>query len=183
MTINIDLNLLKDTKMSADEFLALYLVYRKGYGYLYELDLNIDWTKLEKDSYVKLGETIEENTVRQEFIDLFIKDFDSMFAQLISTYPMKVSTNNGIRVLHASNPDAKSNDKARNKYRKLVDGKAHVHKRIMALLDVQLTVEKNNLQYLQNLETWINNHTWEKYENITENDTKDNERPRITRSL
>ena len=53
----------------------------------------------------------------------------------------------------------------------------------MTLLDVQLTVEKNNLQYLQNLETWINNHTWEKYENITENDTKDNERPRITRSL
>ena len=166
MTINIDLNLLKDTEMSADEFLALYLVYRKGYGYLYELNLNIDWIKLEQASYVKLGEKIEDHSVRQEFIDLFIKDFDSMFAQLISTYPMKVST-----------------DKARNKYRKLVEDKAHVHKRIMTLLDVQLTVEKNNLQYLQNLETWINNHTWEKYENITENDTKDNERPRITRSL
>ena len=183
MIINIDLNLLKDTEMSADEFLALYLVYRKGYGYLYELNLNIDWIKLEINSYVKLGEEIEDHSVRQEFIDLFIKDFDSMFAQLVSTYPMKVNTNNGVRILHANNPDAKSNDKARNKYRKLVEGKAHVHKRIMTLLDVQLQVERNNLAYIQNLETWINNHTWEKYENLTENDTKNNDRPRITRSL
>ena len=33
MIINVDLNLLKDTQMSADEYIALYLVYRKGYGY------------------------------------------------------------------------------------------------------------------------------------------------------
>jgi|TARA_R110000744_G_scaffold324474_1_gene430292 hypothetical protein len=183
MTINIDLNLLKNTKLSADEFLALYCLYRKGYGYLYELNLNVDWSRLEQESYVKLGEKVEDHTVRQEFIDLFVNDVDSMFAQLVGTYPMKVNTNNGIRVLHAANPDAKSNDKARNKYRKLVQGKAHVHTRIMTLLDVQLTVERDNLAYMQNLETWINNHTWEKYENITENDTKDNDRPRITRSL
>tara|TARA_R100001463_G_scaffold25650_2_gene60620 strand:- start:6287 stop:6838 length:552 start_codon:yes stop_codon:yes gene_type:complete len=183
MIVNIDLTLLNNTRLSADEFLGLFLVYRKGYGYLYELDLNIDWNKLQREDYIKLGDEIEEHTVRQEFIDLFIKDFDSMFSQLVSTYPMKVNTNNGIRVLHALNPDAKSNTKARNKYRKLVDGKAHVHTRIMRLLDVQLQVERNNLAYMQNLETWINNHTWEKYENLNENDTKNNDRPRITRSL
>jgi len=35
---------------------------------------------------------------------------------------------------------------------------------------------------MQNLETWINNHTWEKYENINEND-KRTVAQRITRSL
>ena len=44
-------------------------------------------------------------------------------------------------------------------------------------------MQEDSLGYMQNLETWINNHTWEKYENITEDDTKDKDRPRITRSL
>ena len=53
----------------------------------------------------------------------------------------------------------------------------------MKCLNTQLKMEQDNLGFLQNLETWINNHTWEKYENLDENDTKDNTRPRITRSL
>jgi len=106
-----------------------------------------------------------------------------MFAELINTYPMKVSTPSGVRILHAADSTAKSNDKARNKYRKVVAGKANVHVRIMSLLKIQLTVERNNLAYMQFLETWINNYTWEKYENLTEDEAKDTDRARITRSL
>ena len=183
MIINVDLNLLKDTQMSADEYIALYLVYRKGYGYFEELNLNVDWNKLETNGYVELDKLTNYWNIKQKFIDLFSTDFDSMFANLVSVYPMKVNTNTGIRILHAKDPNAKSNDKARNKYRKIVKGKAHVHKRIISLLHMQLKVERNNLAYMQNLETWINNHTWEKYENIDENDAKNTDRPRITRSL
>ena len=52
----------------------------------------------------------------------------------------------------------------------------------MKCLNNQLRIERDNLGYLQNLETWINNHTWEKYENLDENDTRENT-TRITRSL
>ena len=41
----------------------------------------------------------------------------------------------------------------------------------MRLLNVQLRVERDRLEYMQQLEVWINNHTWEKYINIDENDT------------
>ena len=44
-----------------------------------------------------------------------------------------------------------------------------------------LDVDKDNLGYLQNLETWLNNHTWEKYEDINENKSEDSQR--ITRQL
>jgi len=181
MNIELNLGLLQDTKLSPDEFTALYLVYRKGYSYFDSLNLDIDWDSLQERGYVKLGENIGLHSVRQTFIDLFANDFDSMFAQLISTYPMKVSTRTGIRVLHAADPNAKSNLKAKNKYRKIVGSKAHVHKRIMLLLEKQLRIDRDNLAYLQNLETWINNHTWEKYEDI---DEKDESKPqRITRAL
>ena len=52
MTIEIDLELLKTTNLSPNEFIGLYLVFRKGYTYLDELNLNINWKKLLTKEYV-----------------------------------------------------------------------------------------------------------------------------------
>ena len=57
-----------------------------------------------------------------------------------------------------------------------------MHDHIIKCLKIQLEVEKDSLGYMQNLETWLNNHTWEKYEDITYED-KSNETQRITRQL
>ena len=62
-----------------------------------------------------------------------------------------------------------------------MDGRPHVHKYIIKCLQIQLQHEKGNLGYMQNLETWINNHTWEKYEDININTNTDD--GRITRKL
>ena len=164
MTIEIDLELLKTTNLSPNEFIGLYLVFRKGYTYLEELNLNIDWTNLERKGYVK------NKLVTDKFKSLFSNNFDLMFSELISVYPNKVSTSTGVRVLHAVDPKAKSNLKAKNRYKRIVSNRLHVHNRIMKLLKVQLKIQEDNLAYLQNLETWINNHTWEKYENLKENE-------------
>ena len=185
MKIDIDFELLQQTGMSADDFTYLFITYRKAFNYLNNLNLKPNLDKLEKDGYIKIGETPDNHVIRQEFIDLFISDFDSMFAELISTYPMKVnSSSRGVRVLHAKDPDAMANKKAKIRYKKIVDNKLYKHKYIMTCLDKQLKIERNSLEYLQNLETWINNHTWEKYENLDENAIqKDPLKPRITRSL
>ena len=175
MTIEIDLELLKTTNLSPNEFIGLYLVFRKGYTYLEELNLNIDWTNLERKGYVK------NELVTDKFKSLFSNNFDLMFSELISVYPNKVSTSTGVRVLHAVDPKAKANLKAKNRYKRIVSNRLHVHNRIMKLLKVQLKIQEDNLAYLQNLETWINNHTWEKYENLKENEGKTTKR--ITRSL
>lgn len=184
MRVEIDFEVLSETKMSADDFLYLYIIYRKGFNYLTQLNLKPNIDRLQENGYVKLGELPEDHTIRQDFIDLFVSDFEQMFAELIGTYPMKVnSPGRGVRILHAKDPDAKANDKCRDKYKKIVNDKPYKHKHIMKCLDLQLTLERDNLGFLQNLETWINNYTWEKYENLDENDTKDNTGPRITRSL
>ena len=176
MTIEIDLELLKTKHLSADEYIGLYLELRKGYTYLDELNLNIDWNKLETQGYIK------DKSVTDKFRSLFSNNFDAMFEELISVYPSKVDSSNGVRVLHAVDPKAKSNLKAKNRYKKVVGNKLHVHNRIIKLLKVQLNVQQDNLAYMQNLETWINNHTWEKYENLEENDTQQST-TRITRTL
>ena len=178
MTIEIDLELLKTTNLTPNEFIGLYLTFRKGYSYLDELTLDIDWKNLEEKGYIDCDNSL----VTDKFKKLFSNNFDTLFEELLSIYPSKVETSTGIRVLHAVDPKAKSNLKAKTRYKKIVRNKLHVHNRIMKLLNVQLKIQQDNLGYLQNLETWINNHTWEKYENINENDGRQTTK-RITRSL
>lgn len=180
MQVEIDLELLAVNEMSADDYLALYTIYRKGFKTLRSLNLKPNWVELQEKGFIKLGTSHEKSVVRQKFIDLFSSDFDQMFNALLIRYPMKVNSSKGIRVLHAADPSSKSNKKAKDKYRRVVGSKKFVHDRIMKLLDVQLRVERDNLGYLQGLEVWLNNHTWEKYVDIDEsNDTEQ----RTTRKL
>ena len=181
MQVQIDVNLLVENGISADDFLALYVIYRKGFKTLDKLKLNPNWDDLQSKGYVKLGDSVEKHIIRQEFIDLFSSDFDQMFAELISTYPMKVSTNRGYRILHAADPNCKSNQKAKAKYSRIVGTKKFVHEKIIKLLKVQLRVERGKLEYMQQLEVWLNNHTWEKYINMDENAGQSENR--ITRRL
>ena len=183
MKVDVDFEVLEQTGISADDFLYLYIIYRKGFNYLNNLNLKPNLEDLQEKGYIKLGETPDHHVIRQEFIDLFSSNFDQMFAELIGTYPIKVTTiNRGIRVLHAKDPDAKANLKSKLRYKKVVGDKVYKHRHIMNCLDKQLTIERNTLSFLQNLETWINNHTWEKYENLDEHDTRETI-TRITRSL
>ena len=183
MKIELDFEVLKQTGLSADEYLYLYIIYRKGFNYLEELNLNPDLVKLETEGYIKLGEYLTEHRIGKPFIDLFTSNTDQMFIELNTIYPMKVvSPNRGIRILHAKDPNATANKKAKTRYSKIVKNKPHLHKNIVSCLKKQLVIEKENLAYLQNLETWINNHTWEKYENVDYDENNTDER-RITRQL
>ena len=184
MFLEINLNVLKDEDISADDFTALYLIYKKEYDLFNSLNLRWNPEKLEEKGFIKLhGDTFTESVIRQEFLDLFLDDFERMFAELLATYPMKVMNNSTIRILHASNPKAKSNMKARLKYKRILEGKPYLHKYIIKCLDNQLNVMRTNLGFMQNLETWLNNHTWEKYQDIDINDRTQSEATRITRRL
>jgi len=180
MEIKIDVNLLTQENLSADDFTALYILYRNGHDLVANMNLKPNWIDLQEKGFIKLGASPKTHVVRQKFIDLFTSNFDKMFNELLIKYPMKVNTTKGIRVLHAKDPSCNANLKARKKYKKIVGTKLHVHKQIMSCLDNQLKIERDNLGYLQNLETWLNNHTWEKYADIDETNDTDT---RITRKL
>ena len=187
MKIEIDLSLLKDTKLSADEYIYLHVIYKKAFNYLEQVQSLLDPNRslieevLQKEGWLVTGKTLMDYKVTNKFLDLFVGSIDVMFEELLSLYPFKVETERGSRVLRAKDPSAHSNSKAKKKYAKIVKGKPHLHRTILLSLEKQLTAEKHNLGYMQNLETWINNHTWEKYEDININISKDN--GRITRKL
>ena len=181
MTIDINLELLKTTELSPDEYVGLYLVFRKGYTYLKETRLEIDWNSLQDKGYI-IDWTADKIEVTDKYKSLFSNNFEEMFAELISVYPNRVHIKTSVRVLCAADPKAKTNAKAKLRYKNVIGKKLHLHKKIIKALKVQLKVQEDSLGYMQNLETWINNHTWEKYENLNENDGRTTTK-RITRSL
>jgi len=181
MNIEINTDFLTAYGLSADDYLYLYIIQRNGYEYLQTLTLNPDIDSMIDKGYLKLSEG--KHVVTAAFKMLVTSNYDAMFTELIEAYPMKVqSPGRGVRILHAKDPKARANEKAKKRYKQIIKANKGKHDHIIKCLNIQLDVDKDNLGYLQNLETWLNNHTWEKYEDISyENKSTDSQR--ITRQL
>ena len=81
MTIEIDLELLKTTNLTPNEFIGLYLKLRKGYSYLDELTLNIDWKNLEDKGYINYDNSL----VTDKFKKLFSNNFNFLGSVIFIT--------------------------------------------------------------------------------------------------
>jgi len=174
--MDINLKLISSQDLSPDEYVYLYIVYREAYAILDDVKLSDVRQNLIDTGWIIEGEL---DLVSAKFEKLFVSNIDEMFAELISLYPNRVKTSSGnIRVLCAKDPEAASNAKAKRRYERVVKSKPHLHAKVMQGLRNQLKVTE--MQYMQNIETWLNNYTWEKYENI---DESDGESKRNTRKL
>jgi hypothetical protein len=182
MIIEINTNILEEFGITADDFLYLYLLHAKSYDCLEQLTLKPNTEALQTKGLIKLGEELEDHIVRQTFLDMFQASFDQMWAELLSHFPLKVFNNGHLRVLRAKDANAKANAKARERYRKIVGEDLPKHQFIVKCLVNELELRKstNTLGYMQMLSTWVNNYTWEKYEDIETNSPNDT---RITRQL
>ena len=170
MRLELDLDWLKEVGLTPDDYVFLMCKHK---GVKCPFPLNLPVAKgMEAMGYIKIVKNDDgayNMILRQQFIDMVEGDFDQMFNELIATYPMKVGSNpQNLRILRAVDPKGKSNKKARDRYKKIVDKKPHVHRKIMKCLDTQLKHQRQNLQYMQLLEVWINSATWEKWEDFKE---------------
>jgi len=181
--MNIDIEHIIGLKLSPDEYVFL-LLHHKGEFDDYVsrgIRLRVDLKKLQDMEYIKILED-SKVAIRTKFIDLIETDFDRQFAELIGTYPMKVGAAGKYRILHAANPDAKANAKSKAKYRNILKRDPSLHRRIIKALNVQLKHQRDSLQYLNALDVWLNQSTWEKWEGMDEN-TDDSDDERNTRVL
>lgn len=157
-------------ELSLAEFIWLHRVHFTG---TVPSDIPVDTDQLEKLGYMKRTDT-GEPLLRPLAISLFEtpkSDLDGFFLELILRYPFKVGTGTKVRVLHAVDPEAHSNRKLKQLYGRILGVRpAERHAEIMALLDKELTFRRDNLQYLQALETWLNQRSWEKWKDVTDTD-------------
>ena len=183
MIIEINTNILKDLGITADDFLYLYLLHATSHELISELTLKPNLEALQTKGLIKLGEEPQDHVVRQAFLNTFQDSFDRMWSELLSHFPLKVYNQGHMRVLRAKDAFAKNNEKALRKYHKIVGKDKAKHDHIVKCLQNELELRKstNTLGYMQMLTTWMNNHTWEQYEDV--NGESEQTTGRITRKL
>jgi len=153
MTFEVNLKMLEESGLTPDEFVYLEC-QRKEIPFN---QLRAEPKDLEKRGFIKITE--EGVFLRSKYLNLVETDYDKCWREFCGLYPFKV----GNRILHTLDPDAASNSKLKKKYLKIINNKPHLHKKIMDSVKIMLERQRHNLQYLQNLETFINQLGWEKY--------------------
>lgn len=181
MIIEIDTERLANLGLNPDEYVYLSLLKS---GQLDLLKLNVDLESLQTNGWIKIGED-GDVTLRDKFDSSTISDFDQMWHGLLSRFPLKVINQGQVRMLRAKEPDSKANGKSKAKYKKIVGTDKEKHDRIIQCLDKELNLRRkgNGLGYMQMLETWINNHSWEKYTDTNDTTESEPNTGRITRTL
>ena len=179
MNVEISTESLTNLCITADEYLYLYLLHHKAYDILATLSLNIDTETLQTKGYLKLGQETSAHIIREPFYSHLESPFSQMWSELLAHFPLKV----GSRVLRAKDANAKANEKARTRYEKYLGGNAGKHKEVIKALLTELDMRRrdDSLKFMQQLTTWVNNHTWEKYIGLDDEPT--DTPSRITRQL
>ena len=181
MIIEIDTERLTNLGLTPDEYVYLSLLKS---GQLDLLKLDVDLELLQTNGWIKIGED-DEVTLRDKFESSTLSNFDQMWHGLLSRFPLKVINQGTVRMLRAKDPDSKANSKSKAKYKKIVGTDKEKHDRIIECLNRELDFRRkgNGLGYMQMLDTWINNHSWEKYTDTNDTTEPESNTGRITRSL
>ena len=169
--MTLDLTMLEEVELRPDEFVYLECQRLKKDFSL----LKVEATDLEKKGYIKI--TDSGIILRKKYLDLVETDEDRCWREFCNTYPFKVNTGKGNRILHTADPDAFSNQKVKKKYLSIIKGKPTLHRQIVKATEIMLERERRNLAYLQNLTTYVNNFGWEKYFHELTEDTEQESKP------
>tara|TARA_R110000868_G_scaffold248084_2_gene504466 strand:+ start:502 stop:1065 length:564 start_codon:yes stop_codon:yes gene_type:complete len=168
MKLEIDLNKLKRSFLSPNQYILLYLIYYKEFERIKELFTKVEATLI-RDSLVgtkyilsqtntKFSDTILSISNVGKLLD--IRSDQISFVEFYSIYPMKV----GSRILRAGSVDTVLGQKHEKKYLSKVKT-IDAHREIVASTEAFVAKQRvsGKLPYLPAMETVLNNAMWEQW--------------------
>jgi hypothetical protein len=180
--VSIDFSCLQNNKLTADLYILLFCRYHSNcilppiieiatLGDDYALEY------LESEGFVKITGD-KEFALRQKAIELFEStNTNKDWLEFLGKFPMKVPNGRGgTRALKVADPDSKGNVRIRKKYLDLIKSSPELHGNIIKILEAEVKMRKssNYLQYMHNMETWLNQADYDKYAYLLEDVSNDN---------
>jgi len=170
-TIKLHIPTLLGLGLSANEYTHLAFLYSKNEALARRVG-PLDYESAEK--LISKGYLNEDYMLTEQGKDMFrqaTKFIDKAFAELYNLYPRKVPDGKGgYRVLRSEGFDTQDAEVCKKKYSKIVAEDVTKHEKIMRALRIELQMRKNNMVYMNNLQTWLNQRAWEKYMDLELND-------------
>ena len=179
--VSIDFSCLQTNNITADLYILLFcrnhsncilppIIKSATLGDDYALEY------LESEGFVKVTGD-KQFSLRQKAISLFEStDSNKEWLEFLGKFPTKVSNGRGgTRALKVSNPDSKGNVTIKKKYLTLVKSSPNLHSTIIKVLEAEIKMRKNSndLQYMHNMETWLNQADYDKYAYLLEDTAND----------
>ena len=177
MIVEVNTEYLIQSQLTANQYIMLSLLYEGKLNsfeyYLLTYDAEKDLIALHNKGFIlNYNEEMHITDLilsRDKTSKLFGYD-ESLFWELFGTYPIKVSNGNGgTRALRPTTHKSALTKKMKKKYEKKVKSVA-VHKHIMRCLHAELWMRRksNSLQYMQQLDVYLNQESWYNYEYLLE---------------
>lgn len=166
--LNIELSVLLKNRLTLNQYFILYCIVKKELKTLYDymtvcgIDSN-DFNKLIERGLIfnidHRDEIVLESLIPTQqvyFILGYSKDTE-WFEEFWLNYPRQTPTGRMLKQI--------SKVKAKKKYLKYVSTEEQ-HKHILSLLRKEIfhRASTGRINYMQNLETWLNNESWKAYE-------------------
>lgn len=168
MKIELNLNKLRKNFLSPNQFILLYLLYEKEFDTLLHLfgkegSFKIRNSLRDSEFLLDCPDRFTETLISKSHVEklLGIKNSEINFADWYQIYPIKV----GNRVLRSSGCTTESYKKHKQKYLKRVTT-IEEHQLAIKATEAFVSHQKrsDNLRFLPNIETVLNNSKWQEWE-------------------
>jgi len=157
--------------LNINEYLYLYNLSLKDADKikdLYKLITNINEDLLQDKGFIKITE--DEIILRQKALDMF--NPPELFYKFLSTFPIKTPSG---RYLSPAGTTGIAVSNLKKKWKATFKNKQNLEKKAILVLEAELKWRKqsNNLEYIHNCETWLNQADFEKYEYLLDDKIKE----------
>lgn len=170
MVLEIDFQFLKFNNLTVNEYIYLRNLYNpiEGIDNIFEYITEINEDILQDKGFIKITES--GVVLRSKGIELFENKKD-LFYTFLSTFPIKTPKG---RYLSPKGTEGVAVDKLIAKWNRLFKNKEALQKKVIKVLEAEIAWRKKNgeFEYMNNIETWLNQANWEKYEYLVDNYTK-----------
>lgn len=165
--VTIDILELKKHKININEYLILLKIQHeeKNESFPYDPDPRY-LERLEKDDFITIKDG--KYALSKRSLELF-KD-ESLFEEFYSVFPHKVPNGTGgFRPVSTQDVNGISARNTRSIWNRLTKNKIELQRKIIDGLKKELEYRKNSntLTFLQNIDTWLRQANWEKWEDIS----------------
>lgn len=173
MDILIDIEYIRSKGLYVEEYLFLRNQFVTGIDKIVSMQevirpINLD--RLEALLFIK--KTPEGIILRKKTLEMF--NTDDLYDKFISIFPIKTPSGRPLSPLRAG---GKNYEAIRKKFNKLFKSRAAAENAIKVLeAELLWRKQQNNLEYQNNVETWLNQANYEKFEYLLEEDLKAEEK-------
>jgi len=165
----------KESGVSVAEYLALGLIYHNAS----ERGLVIEsfvYDELNEKGFIEIDSITKTWTLSRKGRELF-EPSNNNYERFITTFPTRVKNQLGeTRILSPASIEAQAAKKIYKKWKTVTKGKDSYQKHIIRCLEAEIKFRENtgNLYWMRNIETWLENFTWEDYEYLLDEEEQVN---------